>query len=263
MVLMPSSERHSCTNRADLACCRLASARTGSAVMIAAPNLVRIRLHGSPATTAASSVSTRAAASWDSSRQAATIVRACPTGSHSACTAAHSFGNRCSRSAMSVINARAVGSDWCRRAAYSRTANSSTNGLPSDPARRPAPPAIPFASGSVGSTECRASQACRSQTAPSSSARIRACRATVELGTDVRVVGEVAFHPGRQKRKDLALQGPHRTGDDRQERGEQPSRAAVGRGGCRGDRADMETPMSRGELNPQTRHRCFAMRRFT
>jgi hypothetical protein len=40
-------------------------------------------------------------------------LRACQTGSHSACTAAHSFGNRCSRSATSVINARVVGSDGC------------------------------------------------------------------------------------------------------------------------------------------------------
>ena len=31
--------------------------------------------------------------------------------------------------------------------------------------------------------------------------------------------------------------GQHRAGDDRQERGEQSSRTAVGRGGCRGDRA--------------------------
>ena len=178
-VLMPSSERHSCTNRADFACCRFFSARTGSAVMIAAASRVRIRDHGSPATTAAISASTRAAACWESSRQAATILRACQTGNHSACTAAHSFGKRCSRSATSLMNARAVGSDWCRRAAYSRTANSSTHGVPSEPARRPAPPAIPFASGSVGSTECRPSQACRSSTVPSSSALILVSRATI------------------------------------------------------------------------------------
>ena len=110
-VLMPSSVRHSWTNRAVFAWARFFSARAGSAVMIAAPSLVRIRDHGSPATTAAISASTRAAACWESSRQAATILRACQTGNHKAWTAAHSLGNRCSRSATSVRNARAVGSD--------------------------------------------------------------------------------------------------------------------------------------------------------